>query len=79
MVVVDRLSKMVHFILICDGTRVEEVARLFIDKIYCLHCLSKLFVSNRDLKFTVLFWRSVFDILGMKLDMSSARHLETDE
>jgi hypothetical protein len=55
MVVVDRLSKMTHFLLIYDETRVEEVVRLFVDRIYCLHRLPKLFVSDRDSKFTALF------------------------
>jgi hypothetical protein len=69
---------MTHFLPIRDGTGVEEVARLFVDRIYCLYRLSKLFVSDRDSKFTALFWRSVFDVLGTKLDMLSARHPETD-
>jgi hypothetical protein len=54
-VVVDRLSKMVHFLLIQDGTGVEEVARLFVDRIYCLHRLPKSFVSDRNSKFTASF------------------------
>jgi hypothetical protein len=78
MVVVDRLSKMMHFLPIRDGIGVEKVARLFVDRIYCLHGLPKSFVSDRDSKFTALFWRFVFDILGTKLDMSSTRHSETD-
>jgi hypothetical protein len=78
MVVVDRLSKMTHFLPIQNGTGVEEVVRLFVDRIYCLHGLPKSFVSDRNSKFIASFWRSVFDILETKLDMSFTRHSETD-
>jgi hypothetical protein len=54
-VVVDRLSKMAHFLPIHDGTGVEEVVRLFVDMIYYLHGLLKLFVLDRNSKFTVSF------------------------
>jgi hypothetical protein len=55
MVVVDRLSKIAHFLSIRDRTEVEKVARLFVDRIYCLHRLLKSFVLDRNSKFTVLF------------------------
>jgi hypothetical protein len=54
-VVVDRLSKIAHFLPIRDGTRVEEVVRLFVNRIYCLHGLLRLFVSDRNFKFTASF------------------------
>lgn len=78
MVVVDRLSKMAHFIPTRDTVTGPEVARLFVDNIYKLHGMPRDIVSDRDTKFTAGFWSTFFKILGTKLNMSSARHPESD-
>ncbi|OWY90261.1 hypothetical protein PHMEG_00041698, partial [Phytophthora megakarya] len=35
-------------------------------------------VSDRDPRFTSAFWSKLFEIVGTKLKMSTAAHLETD-
>ena len=77
-VVVDRLSKMAHFIPTHDNATPEYTAKLFLDHIIKLHGVSKSIVSDRDGKFTSDFWIQLFKYLGTNLDMSSARHPETD-
>jgi transposase InsO family protein len=78
MVVVDRLSKMAHFIP-CVGTiDAPEAAQLFFANIFRAHGLPKSIVSDRDSKFTSNFWRALFQLTGTSLDMSTARHAQTD-
>jgi hypothetical protein len=77
-VVVDRFSKMAHFI----GTRMdvtaEDVADLFLREVVRHHGLPKRIVSDRDPKFTSKFWTSLFEYLGTSLKLSTAAHPETD-
>jgi hypothetical protein len=42
------------------------------------HGLPEVIVSDRDSKFTSLFWQSLWSLLGTKLAMSTAHHHETD-
>jgi hypothetical protein len=73
MVVVDRLSKQCHLVAIRD------MVKLFVERIYSQHGMSKSIVSDRNSKFTAQFWQGLMGALGTSLDMSSTRHLESDE
>jgi len=78
MVVVDRLSKMAHFLPTTIEVTAEKAARSFVDSIFRLHGMPKSIVSDRDPRFTSDFWKGLFDILGTKLAMSTSAHPETD-
>jgi len=78
LVVVDRLTKMMHAIPTHSDAPMSVTARLFTDHIFRLHGLPKTIVTDRDAKFTSLFWRSLFTLLGTKLHYSTAHHPQTD-
>lgn len=55
MVVVDKISKKVHFILVKSTYKTSDVAKIFMKEIFKLLKLPKAIVSNRDVKFTSNF------------------------
>ena len=77
-VFVDRLSKMAHLAAVPATINGEGTARLFIDRVFRQHGLPMAIISDRDPRFTGTFWKSIFRVLGTKLDMSTADHPQTD-
>ena len=61
-----------------DSISAEETARIFIDTVFRHHGMPDDIVSDRDPRFTSRFWRSLFQLVGTKLKMSTAAHPETD-
>jgi len=77
-VFVDRLSKMVHFQAMKTEDTAPEVAKILFDTVFRLHGMPEVIVSDRDAKFTSLFWKALFKCMGTKLAMSTAFHPQTD-
>jgi hypothetical protein len=55
-VVVDRLTKAVHFITVKTTYNSAMLAELYISRIVCLHGVPKKIVSDRGTQFTFHFW-----------------------
>ena len=69
---------MVHMIPVETTIRASQLAGLYVREIVQLHRLPDTIVSDRDAKFTSIFWQEVHQMLGVKLLMSMAFHLQTD-
>lgn len=78
MVVVDRLTKYSHFIPLKHPYNASLIAKLFFYHIYKLHGLPISIVTDRDRIFTSKFWKELFSLMGVTLDMSSAYHPQSD-
>lgn len=78
-VIVDRLTKLVHFLLTKKTLPLNHLAKLYIEEIMKLHEISYGIVSNRNPKFTSHFWEALHNTLGTKLKFSVTFHLQTDE
>jgi transposase InsO family protein len=78
LLVVDKMTKRVHLIPSKQKDTAVDTARRFFEGIVRLHGMPTTIVSDRDPKFTSLFWKSLFERLGTKLTMSSASHPQTD-
>jgi len=78
LVVVDRLTKMVHFIPTTEKTSAEGLARLFRDNVWKLHGLPKSIVSDRGLQFIAGIIWELNRMLGIKSKLSTAFHPQTN-
>ena len=77
LVVVDRLTKMRHYIAM-ETMSAEEMARQFIAKVYCLHGLPATIVSDRGSQFVSAFWKALSTALGVTLTPSSGHQPQTN-
>nr|GEV43637.1 reverse transcriptase domain-containing protein [Tanacetum cinerariifolium] len=77
-VIVDRLTKSTHFILMNEKFKMERITRLYLKEIVCKHGVPVLIISERDPRFTSRFWKYLKKSLGTNLDMSTAYHPKTD-
>jgi len=76
--VVDRFSKMVHFVPLGHPYTALRVAQAFFDSIVKLHGFPSSIVSDRDPVFTSTLWTELFHLAGVKLRLSSAFRPQTD-
>ena len=78
LVIVDRLTKYVHFLSLAHPYTAAKVAFLFMQNVFKLHGLPSSIVSDRDTAFTSTFWQELFTRQGTDLAMSTAYHPQTD-
>jgi hypothetical protein len=78
LVIVDKLTKSAHFILVRDTYDVTDVACMFVSEVIRLHRIPKKIISYRDSRFTSRFWTGLQSTLGTQLILSTTCHPETD-
>ncbi|GJS28179.1 putative reverse transcriptase domain-containing protein [Tanacetum coccineum] len=77
-VIVDRLTKLAHFLPMKKTDSMEKLTRLYLKEIVCRLGVPILIISDRDSHFTSNFRRSLQKALGTNLDMSTAYRPQTD-
>jgi hypothetical protein len=74
MVVVDKLTKAAHFILVKLNHKETNIIDIYTREIARLHGIPKTIFSDRDPKFTSNFWKG----FGTNMNYSTSYHLEPD-
>ena len=77
-VVVDRLTKSVHFLSVRTDYSLDKLAELYIKEIVRLHGIPISIISDRDPRFTSRFWGKFQTTLGTRLKFSTEFHPQTD-
>jgi transposase InsO family protein len=77
-VVVDRLTKMAHFVACNDTMKPEDVAASFVTHVIRLHGIPADIISDRGSMFTSQFLERVTKALGISRKLSTAFHPQTD-
>jgi hypothetical protein len=77
-VVVDKLTKYVYYIPTVTAVTAVKLAELCIHHVVRYRGIPRCIVSDRDPRFTSIFWQSLWQQLGTKLSMSTAFHPQTD-
>ncbi|GJS32865.1 putative reverse transcriptase domain-containing protein [Tanacetum coccineum] len=77
-VIMDRLTKSAYFLPMHEDYKMDRLARLDLNEIVARHGLLISIISNRDSRFTSMFWQTMQKALGTKLDMSMTYHPQTD-
>lgn len=70
-VIVDRLTKSTHFLPIANTNSMDKPSQIYVKKIVWLHWVPKSIVSDKDMRFTSCFWKSLQKMLGTSLRFSS--------
>ncbi|MCO5598885.1 hypothetical protein L7F22_052984 [Adiantum nelumboides] len=76
--IIDRFSKQAHFVPVKKTVKPDHLARLFVAQIFRLHGMPETIVSDRDPRFTSLFWKAIWENIGISLQFSSSFHPQTD-
>ena len=72
MVIVDKLSKVAHFIPIKYTYKDVNIAYIFMKQIFRLHGVVEVIASDIEKKFIVNLWKALFKGVGTQLNFSTA-------
>ena len=78
LILVCHLTKTAHFVPCHKEIIAKYIVDLFIDNCYKLHGVPNVIVFDTDPRFVGTFWQSFVRKLNTKLNMSTARHPQTD-
>ena len=77
-VVVDRFSKMIHFIPDKKTSYAMHVVEIFFKEIVRIHGLPLSIVSDGDVKFMSHFWKTIWNRLATNISFGSSYHPLSD-
>ena len=77
-VIVDRLTKSAHFLLVRLNYFMDQLTELYVNEIFRLHGIPISIVSDHDPRFTSRFWKEFQSALGTRLNFSTAFHPQAD-
>ena len=77
-VMVDRLTKVAHFLPVRTDYSLDKLAELYISEIVRLHGIPISIISDRDPRFTLRFWGKLQEALGTRLNFNTAFHPQTE-
>jgi len=78
MVVVDKLTKATHFILVKATHKPSNIEDIYTKEVIRLHGVPKEIVLDRDPNFTSNFWKGFFKGFGTNLNIGTTYHPELD-
>ena len=78
LVIVDQLTKMVHYKPVKITINVPRLAEVIIDMVMHHHGFFNLIVTNQGFLFTSKFWSLLCYFFGIKHQLSTAFYLQTD-
>jgi hypothetical protein len=78
MVVMDKLTKVSHFVTMNMTHTLANIVKIYMRKIVRLHGIPKAIVLDRDTKFTSKFWRGLFNGFGINMNLRKKYHLQSD-
>src|ERR1044071_2722997 len=73
-VVIDRFSKIAHFLPVKETITASQLANLYISRIVSLHGIPLGISSDRGSIFTSRYWTSFMEAFGTRLNLSTAYH-----
>nr|GFC16711.1 putative reverse transcriptase domain-containing protein [Tanacetum cinerariifolium] len=65
-----RLTKSSHFLPMRENDPMEKLMKLYMKEVVTRHSVPVSIISDRDGRFTSLFWRALHKALGTRLDMN---------
>lgn len=74
LVIVDTFTKYVNIIPCKTSIDAMGVAKLVFDNIICQYGVPSKIISDRDVRFTSLFWQALNKVMDIKLNLSTAFH-----
>jgi len=77
-VFVDKLTRRAHIVPCNKSHDTPALARMYMDNVVRHHGVPRRIISDRDPKMTAKFWQQLQQVVGTKLNMSTAHRAMTD-
>nr|GEU70248.1 putative reverse transcriptase domain-containing protein [Tanacetum cinerariifolium] len=77
-IIVDQLTMSVYFLPVREDYKMDRLARLYLNEIVARRGVPISIISDRASRFTSMFWHSIQEALGTRLNISTAYHPQTN-